>query len=144
MTQTTFHPGRPRRDTRSGRRAALLVAVLVCLSVVMALGAAWLRGVVLEHRQVRAQADRLQAEYLAASAVDRATAQLAANPDYRGETFVVDAQTLALRAGAAVSIRVEPVADNAQARRVVVEANFPNEGAERARRSRQVTISLAN
>jgi Tfp pilus assembly protein PilX len=144
MTQTTFHPWKPRCGPRSGRRAALLVAVLVCLSVVMALGAAWLRGVLLEHRQVRAQADRLQAEYLAASAVNRATAQLAANPDYRGETYVVDAQTLALRADAAVNIRVEPVADDAQARRVVVEANFPDEGAERARRGRQVTISLAN
>jgi len=144
MTQMTAHPGTPRRRARAGRRAALLVAVLVCLSVVMALGAAWLRGVLLEHRQVRAQADRLQAEYLAASAVGRAAAQLAANPDYRGETFVVDAETLALRAGAAVIIRVEPVADDAKARRVVVEANFPNDGAERARRSRQVTISLAN
>lgn len=135
---------RPCCRGRSGRRGALLVAVLVCLTVVMALGAAWLRGLVLEHRLVRAQADRLQAEYLAASAVRRATAQLAANPDYRGESYAIDAKDLALRAGAALTIQVDAVADQPDQRRVTVEANFPDRGAERARRSRQVTISLAD
>lgn len=124
------------------RRGMLLISVLICLAVVMTLFAVWLRIVALERRQLVAQRDRMQAEYLARSGVERARAQLAHEPSYLGETWRVDKDSLAARAGATVVIRVTAVPDQAQARRVSIETDFPDQGPARVRRSREVTMIL--
>ncbi len=124
------------------RRAVLLISVLVCLSVVMALFGVWLRTVSLERRQLQSQQDGMQAEYLARSGMARAEAQLAAEPNYAGETWRIDQESLGARCGATVAIHVEAVPDEPQARRVRVEADFPPQGTARTRRSRENTIVL--
>jgi len=138
MTSLKLSPNRSRRRRR--RRAMLLVTMLVCLTVVMALVAAWMKTIALERRHVRAASDRVQAEYLATSGVERAMAQLAANPTYTGETWRIDADSLGARAGARVVIKIVDAADNSPGRRAVVEASFPDEGPRRARRTREVTL----
>ncbi len=131
------------RNRRHVRRAMLLISLLISLGIVMALVASWMRTIALEQRHVRATADRVQAEYLAASGVQRAAAQLAINPEYAGETWRIDGESLDMRAGASVVIKIASSADNPRSHRVTVEASFPAEGPEPARRTQEVVIEPA-
>lgn len=124
------------------RRAMLVLSVLACLTLVMLLMAAWLRIVGLERQQLRAQQNRMQAEYLANSALSRAAARLAADPDYDGETISASAESLAAIAGATVTIRVETEPDDPQARRVTAAAQVPAAGPRAALRTKQQRILL--
>ncbi len=127
---------------RIARRGMLLVSVLVCLSVVMIVFASWMRAGILQTRQVRAQQDRVQAELLAVSGLERAAAQLAANGEYTGETWNLKAAALGGTAGGRVEIRVTPDAHDPSSRHVVAAADFPAEGPTVARRSKEITIVL--
>ncbi len=124
------------------RGAMLLISVLACLTLVMVLVAVWVRAIGQERRQLRSQQNCLQAAYLAESGLRRAEAQLAKNAKYDGEIWRIDGDTSPAAAGATVTIRVESVSDNAQARRVRAMADFPAEGTARARRSQEITIVL--
>jgi Tfp pilus assembly protein PilX len=126
---------------RNDRRALLVLSVLACLTLVMLLAAAWLRILVLERQQLRAQQNRMQAEYLAQSALSRAAARLAANPKYDGETFRASAESLGAGSPAAVTIRVE-AGDDPQDRLVTASAQVPADGRDRAQRSIQQKIPL--
>ena len=131
-----------RSRTSPRRRAVLLICVLVCLTMVMMLFAATIRLISLERQQVRAQGNRLQAEYLADSGLERATALLAGNPEYVGETWRIDTEQLGMRDSGTVSIRVEAIAEKPQSRRVIVVADFPAESEQRSRRSKQIQVDL--
>jgi hypothetical protein len=120
----------------------LLISVLVCLAVVMLLFAGWIRTIVMERQQVRAQQDRLQAELLAGSAVERAVAQLAANTDYPGEIWQLGTESFGGRAVATVEIRVTRLDNEPRMRLVRAVADFPAEGAARARRSKEIKVAL--
>jgi hypothetical protein len=134
------------------RRAYILITVLVCLAVVLTLATAWLRTLALERQHARADARGVQAEFLAASALSRAAARLAADADYAGETWRVNADSLAAptggpkgggpKGGGTATITVSALADRPRARRVTAVADFPDEGIHRARRTRQRTIEL--
>ena len=126
---------------RKDRRAILVISVLASLTLVMLLGAAWLRIIVLERQHLRVQQNRMQAEYLANSALSRAAARLAADSEYDGETIHVSAESLAARSPATVTIRVV-AADDPQARLVTASARVPAEGRDRAQRSKQQRILL--
>lgn len=120
----------------------LLISVLVCLAVVMLLFAGWIRTITQERQQVWAQQDRMQAEYLVGSGLQRAAAQLAASSDYQGETWRIGAESFGGRAGATVDIRVTAVADESEARLVRVVADFPADGTARTRRSKEIKMVL--
>ncbi len=128
---------------RVPRRGLVLVAVLVCLAIAMVLFASSVRTLLLQRQQVRAQQDRMQAEYLADSALRRAAARLAADPSYQRETWLIDAPSLAMPASARVEIRVEPSPDGAEARRIRAVADVPDVGVARARRSKDTRILLS-
>lgn len=132
---------RHRRGPRS-RVAYVLIGVMVCLTVVMILTAIWVRTVARQQRVVRATADGVQAEYLAAAGVARAEAQLAGDANYRGETWLVDRQTLGTRAAAKVIIHVENDPARSSARRLSVEALYPADSLQRVRRTEALTIEL--
>ena len=120
----------------------LTMSVLVALTVVMALAVAWTKSVIIERRIVRAQAERVQAEYLALSGLARGTAQARAKPDYAGETWQIDGDSLGGKRGASVVIRVDSIADEPMARNVKVEARFPDESSTGSRRSGETKIVL--
>jgi hypothetical protein len=120
------------------------MSVLVCLALVMLLFAGWIRTVLLERRQLRAIEHRMQAEYLADSALRRAAAQLAANPAYAGETWKIEAPDFDGRAAASVAIQVQAVPDEARSRRVRAIADFPAEAAARVRRSKETKLVLSS
>jgi Tfp pilus assembly protein PilX len=118
--------------SRHRRTGFVLMIVLVFLAIGMTLVVGWLRIAMLDYRQSRATEDRLQAEWLAESALERAGAKLLGDRSYQGENWQVSATdlgrpaTVAERsAGGVVVIAVEPVPDRPTARRVHVQADFP-------------------
>jgi Tfp pilus assembly protein PilX len=120
---------------------------MACLAIAMTLVVGWARIAVLENRQARSAEDRLQAEWLAESAIGRAAAQLLVNTEYQGETWQVTAADVgrlpvgsatpetekdaatAPDAGSTVlghaMITVERLSDRPGARRIRVRADFP-------------------
>ncbi len=137
------------KQVRLRRRSGMtLILVLVFLAVSMALIVGWARIAVLQTRQARAAEDRLQAIWLAESAVERAAERLLADPDYRGETWSVAADEFgrhsngAASAGGIAVITVEPAAGDAQVRQVKVRADYPATGNHSSRVSKQVSVEM--
>jgi Tfp pilus assembly protein PilX len=132
----TFQP-----DTAARRRGLAIVPALACLVVVVLFCGILVRQVSTHRALVRDEERRMQAEWLADSALARASARLAADRSYKGETWDLAAADLGGQAGVA-RITVETVADQATRRRVRVEADFPREGDLRARSSKTLTVDL--
>jgi Tfp pilus assembly protein PilX len=139
------------------RRALTTVAVLVCLIVITLCTAALVKTGLTQRTQVRSQEHRLQAEWLAESGLDRALARLAADGNYSGENWSIGAQDLSLpkspstgqRSGAAaepaatIVIAVDRVAQQANRRRIRVQADYGLDPPARFRHTKQVLINLA-
>jgi hypothetical protein len=125
-----------RRIARCKSRAYILISVLICLTVVMALGTAWLRMIGLERAHLRADQRGVQAELLAASGLSRAVARLAGDGNYVGETWRLDGTALENMSGT-VTITVDSVPERPAERRINVVAEHPAEGTMRVRRSRE-------
>jgi Tfp pilus assembly protein PilX len=125
------------------RHGAALVVALICLLLVGVLAATLARSAVLQHDQVLQEQWQIQAESLAASALDRAAVQLAIDPDYSGETW------LPASAGSAPIGRVliELVANDQEQpeyRTIRVVADVPDAPQRRARVTRAAFISPSN
>ncbi|MCO6459568.1 MAG: hypothetical protein J5I93_30000 [Pirellulaceae bacterium] len=136
------HPGRVHRSTLHARRGLALILVLATMFVVALIGVALLRAVVLQHRQVRREADRMQAGWLAESGVLRAAAALDRSVDYPGETWRVAADSRDASRSGLVVIGVKGVPDRPAERVIEVEARFPAAGetAVVQRRTMRLTI----
>lgn len=125
----------------ANRRGYLIVTVLIVLGLTMALFAVSLRMISLERRVLRTEQAALQAEALAAAGLARAGAQLAADRNYRGETWQATTATTAADGTTQLTIRVEDVADRPDQRRVVAMAQW-GEGLQATRRTRETIIVL--
>lgn len=126
---------------RIWRRRGITVAVtLVCLLVVVTLGAALVRAMVDHRRQSLRGQHRVQAFWLAESAIDRAASKLAASPDYTGETWQIDRDSLGGRWSGAVLIRVEQAGTDEQARKVIVESRYPEDTVRRVTERIEVVV----
>ncbi|MEZ6069523.1 MAG: hypothetical protein R3C10_04440 [Pirellulales bacterium] len=114
-----------------GQRGVALMFVLIAVVVVTALGAALVRAMLIEIRQSRIDEWAVQADWLVTSGAQRAAAQLAADPDYRGETWQIAAAELDGRHAAVVEIAVHrsaDVSDGSDAtRNVAVTARYPHD-----------------
>ncbi len=132
---TSFHPGRKRRGLVS-------VAVLIGLIVIGIVCAGLLRVALARRAEVGAEERRLQAEWLAESGLGRASARLSTAGDYSGETWEVPAGELGGRGSGTVAIRVEPVADHPDRRKVHVQADYPAGSDRRSRRTREIEIRI--
>jgi type II secretory pathway component PulK len=126
----------------------VLVFVLVCLAVAMTMVAGWVTVAATQARQSRALEDRLQAAWLAESAVGRAAARLRAQPDYQGETWEIAGEEFGgqskagLAAGGVAVISVQTDAENPRRRRVAVRAEYPATGTRVNRISKQIVVDL--
>jgi type II secretory pathway component PulK len=98
---------RRRAPVRAGRRGVALFLLLVFLALAAMFMTGWLTSAASERRAGRLAEDRLQAAWLAQSAVERADAQLTRDGDYQGETWKVSAEELAGGKNAVVSIKIE-------------------------------------
>ena len=126
---------------RALKRRGITVAVtLVCLLVVVTLGAALVRAMVDHRRQTLRDQHRVQAFWLAESAIDRAISQLASSPGYKGETWQIDSDSLGGRWPGSVLIRVEQAGTDEQARKVIVESRYPEDTVRRVTERIEVVV----
>ncbi len=144
------------QSQKRSRRALTTVAVLVCLIVISLIGAALLKVGLAQRSQIRSQEQRLQAEWLAESGLDRALGRLAADRSYLGEKWPIRAQELSVPAGPApgqtsgsparqtamITITVDRVRENANRRRIRVQADYPLDPPARSRHTKQMLIDL--
>ena len=123
------------------RAGVVLIAVLVALLVVMLISAAIVRGLVVQHRLAIAEPLRVQAFWLAESAVQRARTQLEASPDYAGETWQVELPHGGAEIGQAV-IRVEAIENEPSKRTIIIEARFPDDPIDGVLEERSLVVEL--
>jgi type II secretory pathway component PulK len=119
-----------------------MVAALVCLLVVLIMGAALLRGLIVHQRQSRHEVQRVQALWLAESAVGRAVARLQADPSYDGETWEPGGDALDGDGAAWVRIDVEEMEGQAEQKRVRIEARWPNDPLYRSIHRKELIVPL--
>lgn len=97
-----------KRPSSRKRRGAALIVALVVLALVSGFVAVWLSAALRQRRQLRFQEQRLQALLLAEAGLERAQAQLAAEPKYLGETWSPRSSEDENRLLGAVVLRVQP------------------------------------
>ena len=127
---------------RLGRRGMALLVAMVCVAITAVVFVALLRLALAQEEAVRADAQELQASWLAESAVDRAAAKLRADDGYQGETWNLPAQLLAGVDDAAVEIKIEVVPQRPEIRRIDVRVDYPAQTEFRARQSKSVMITF--
>ena len=131
------------RVTSSSRRRGFVAAlVLVILMVITLLTGVLLKLVLARQTELHSAERRLQAEWLAEAALDRAVAKLAADPKYNGETWEIPAVEFAGFDNAAVLIALEAVPGKPDARIIRARADYPKTEQFRMRESRTLTIDL--
>jgi len=127
----------------SERRSGMMVAMaLVCVLVVAVLGTALLRALLLQHRLSLREQHQIQALWLAESAVHRAAARLAGSADYEGETWKIERQAFGDRWSGSAVINVEQVEADERIRRIIVEAQYPDDVKRRVVQRREVLVRL--
>jgi hypothetical protein len=126
--------------SRAARSGTILVLVLIGLLIVSLVSAAMTRAGVRQHRQSRRSELRLQALWLADSAVQRAQHALGQSPDYQGETWRVPAEVLGAEHAGEAFIEVRPVAEPAPGRRIRVQAVYPADSVHRISLERELFV----
>ena len=130
------------RRVRPRRRGVALFGVMICFIAISLLTVSWFKSVNIERQQLRTVQRRLQVDWLAEAALDRAVARLADKPAYRGETWRLSAAELSGHAAASVAIEVKPVAGRPNRRRIEIVADYPTDSVHRVRQRRQLIIAL--
>jgi type II secretory pathway component PulK len=125
------------------RQGFALLAVMCCLIAVSFLVVNWLKTASFEREQLRGVERRLQADWLAEAAIERAAAKLAQNENYSGETWKIAAADLGGADAAAVEIKVSSNSKRAAERTISVSADFPAEPLRRVRSTRQIVVDIA-
>jgi type II secretory pathway component PulK len=127
---------------RTRRSGAALVVALVTLAIAGALSMSMIRTAVLRREQLQSAQRRVQADWLVKSGIQRAAASLAADQQYRGETWEPSLEDFASGSHASVTIQVQDSQDRPALRRIAVVARCELAG-KVAQRSRHAVVSLA-
>ncbi len=120
-----------RRPFGAPRCGSALVVVLVGLAVTTLLFMAAMKMILVQRKTIELNARQIQAGWLADSGIERAIARLAADANYRGETWKVSAEDLGGRDGGIITIKAEQVPGKTDRRAVKVEADYPPEPEQR-------------
>lgn len=115
------------RNLRTRRAGAILALTMVCLLVVGLLASLTACSFLAQHRQAMRYERKLQAVWLAESAVQRARHRLSQMPEYSGETWKIEADVLGGQNSGRVEIQIEPVETEPAMRRVFIEAYYPDD-----------------
>jgi type II secretory pathway component PulK len=124
------------------RRGGALIVAVVCIAAAGVILLSIVRLAAARRQAVQVETWRLQARWLSQSALERAEARLAADPRYAGETWSVPAEALGRPDAASVRIAVAPADSRPKARRVRVEADYPDDPVHRVRHSREKVVEL--
>ena len=110
------------------RRGAALLAALVLLTVIVIMFGAMLQQLAATQRAARNAGRKLQAQWLAESALERAIAKRSADPKYAGETWKTPAADSGEQGVAEITIQ------NADDQTTIeITADFPDHPLHRAR-----------
>lgn len=124
----------PRPKTKSARRGGALLIAILALAVASMIGATLLQMAFTQRRQLQHERLRTQAGWIAEAGVQRALQRLATNPDYEGETWIVDVPGREASQPAEVVITVDQPAQGT----ISAVATFPQKVTFRARVRRSV------
>lgn len=124
---------------RTGTTAVIVVTAFVLVGLA---AASLVQTVGLQRHVVQAESARLQAEWLATSAAQRAALSLQAKADYPGEVWDVSAEELGRAQGARIEIKVSPDPDAADRRRVSISVELPPGAQADARITREVRVRV--
>lgn len=138
------------KQSRQSERGLASVVVLVGLVVLMLMSGVILRQGASRREQARAQARRLQAEFLAESGLRRARARLASDSRYRGETWTIPSSALGNAADetksdgldGVVTITVDTLNDQPKVREIRVQADYPRDPERRTRQTRRASVEV--
>lgn len=131
-----------RKNSARRRNGLVLAIALVAIAIASVVLLAIVKTAVAERRAMDVRQWQAQALWLADSGLERAAARLAADPDYRGETWHVPADELDGKAAAVVRIEIEPDGAIESRRQIRVQADYPDTSLNRARCSRQIAVDL--
>lgn len=127
----------------SRRRGAVLVMVLVCMMVALVILTSLVKLAAAGRRMTDRQAWQVQATWLAESGLERAAWRLAADANYKGETWTLSADQMAAADAAVVRIEVETIPEQPNRRLVRVRADYPDHPQHRARQTKQAVVQRA-
>jgi len=116
--------------------------VLVCAMVALAILVSMVKLAAADRRMVDQQSWQVQAAWLAESGLERAAWRLAADADYKGETWTLPTVQVAATDAAVVRIQVETIPEQPNRRLVRVQADYPDHPQHRARESKQAVLEL--
>ncbi len=128
------------RSRRPQRRGLALLMAIACVAMLVLVFGSLMKLGFAGRAQVRSEERRLRAAWLAESGLERAWAKLSTDPDYRGESWELSAETLDGKDAAIVRIVVEPRGDDL---RVTSRADYPHKSTTRARQTRTAFFPLA-
>ncbi|MBN1395392.1 MAG: hypothetical protein JW959_10245 [Pirellulales bacterium] len=129
-----------KRFQKQDRRGAAIVAILVCFILAGAIFVSLVRSAAVARDAARRDHWRLQAEWLAEAALERAIARVDLDAEYAGETWTLGPEQFAGRRGAAVTIAVEPSADAPDKLSIQVVADFPDDPRHRCRCRKEIIL----
>jgi hypothetical protein len=132
-----FHPALPPK--RSG---AVLVAAVIALLTAAVILFGVLKAAVNHYRQIRTNRYAVQAHALANAGIDRALAQLRQSDKYQGEVWKLASEDLDNTAPGEVKIQIETATNDPDRLHVKVQADYPSDTEQRARKSRETIIHL--
>jgi hypothetical protein len=123
-------------------RGAVLAAALICLLIVMLFTAAVARSLVLRRNAARLDERQLQCFYLAESAAARAMVRCQSDPAYTGETWRVALGPPAEAVHGVAEIRIEPVENLPDQKRIQIEARWPDVPVHRVARRKSLILNI--
>lgn len=106
------------------RRGALLIMALICLAIASLLTAALIQAMILSQRQLVIEEDRVQAEWLARSALGHAWNRLQRQSSLSPETWNLTSKDLDAQAAATINIEVRNDAADAATRVITVYVEY--------------------
>ncbi len=131
----------PRHSVAVGRTGAVLVAALVCLLVIMAMIGMMLRRTLREQQQLHAERDLRQTKLLLQAGIARAAVRLAADPNYRHETWNLPPDAVMNSGEGRVTISLSPLSEPHFLTATVI-AEYPVGRETSIRRSRTVQLPI--
>ncbi len=106
------HARTSNRVVQPGRAGTILICVLACLAITTAMVTATLRSTLRDYREVRKERILRQTELVLEAGILRAREQLAANPEYEGETWQLSDSIVPGEIPATVEIAVDRAGDS--------------------------------
>jgi len=114
--------------------------VMICLLISTLILGALLKTAVAHRRQMLTEEQRMQADWLAESAVERATHRLQIDVNYPGETWNIPAADLNGRDSGRVRITVRKADKGSDGHRVTVEAVYPVGTERQVKRTKRISM----